>query len=302
MEELQYLNLMYDLLYYGDYRMDRTGTGTYSKFGYQMRFNLENDTLPLLTSKKVWFKGILHELLWMISGDTNIKYLQDNGVGIWNSWADENGNLDRVYGAQWRDWITPELLYQPCSQTDEKWYTLEEFEAAGYRIDNQTSICHKTIDQLAKVIEDIKTNPYSRRHIVTAWNPGEIDQMALPPCHMTFQFGVTKGKLNCHLLQRSGDTALGIPYNIAFYSLLTHMVAKITGLKAGEFVHTIVDAHLYVNHVDGAKEQLSRTPLYPFPKIKINGNQKTIDDFTFEDFELINYQSHPKIDFGPAAV
>lgn len=305
-EERQYLDILHNLLHYGDYRKDRTGVGTYSMFGTQMRFNLSNNTIPLLTSKKVFWKGIVHELLWMISGSTNIKYLQDHGVKIWDAWADENGDLGNVYGKQWRNWETSGVRYQPCSQTDDKWYTYDEYHDAGYYVDEQTGISSQSgsIDQLAKAIEDIKTNPYSRRIIVTAWNPGEIDQMALPPCHMTFQFGVTKGKLNCHLLQRSGDWALGIPYNIAFYSLLTHMIAKITGLEAGEFVHTIVDHHLYVNHVDGARLQLEQADkgLYPFPQIKIHGDQKSIDDFTFEDFELINYQSQPAIKFGDVAV
>ena len=256
----QYLDLLDHVLQNGTVKEDRTGTGTKSVFGYQMRFNLE-DGFPLLTTKKLHTKSIIHELLWFLKGETNIKYLQDNGVRIWNEWADENGDLGPVYGSQWRSWIN----------------------AKG-----------ETIDQISQVIDSIKNNPDSRRHIVNAWNVGEIDNMALPPCHILFQFYVANGKLSCQLYQRSADIFLGVPFNIASYAMLLSMVAQVTGLKPGEFVHTLGDAHIYLNHIEQVKEQLSRTP-YSLPQLEINKEVKSIFDFTFEDFKIKNYNSHPHI-------
>ena len=256
----QYLDLLDHVLQNGTVKEDRTGTGTKSVFGYQMRFNLE-DGFPLLTTKKLHTKSIIHELLWFLKGETNIKYLQDNGVRIWNEWADENGDLGPVYGSQWRSWIN----------------------AKG-----------ETIDQISQVIDSIKNNPDSRRHIVNAWNVGEIDNMALPPCHILFQFYVANGKLSCQLYQRSADIFLGVPFNIASYAMLLSMVAQVTGLKPGEFVHTLGDAHIYLNHIEQVKEQLSRTP-YSLPQLEINRDVKSIFDFTFEDFKIKNYNSHPHI-------
>ena len=256
----QYLDLLDHVLQNGTVKEDRTGTGTKSVFGYQMRFNLE-DGFPLLTTKKLHTKSIIHELLWFLKGETNIKYLQDNGVRIWNEWADENGDLGPVYGSQWRSWIN----------------------AKG-----------ETIDQISQVIDSIKNNPDSRRHIVNAWNVGEIDNMALPPCHILFQFYVANGKLSCQLYQRSADIFLGVPFNIASYAMLLSMVAQVTGLKPGEFVHTLGDAHIYLNHIEQVKEQLSRTP-YSLPQLEINKDVKSIFDFKFENFKIVNYNSHPHI-------
>lgn len=261
-----YLDLLRTVLETGTYRDDRTGTGTYSIFGAQARFSLTPD-FPLLTSKKLHLRSIIHELLWFIQGNTNIAYLKENKVSIWDEWADEDGNLGRVYGAQWRDWDAPD----------------------GSRV-----------DQLAEVIDSLKNNPDSRRHIVCAWNPGEVQHMALPPCHALFQFYVANGELSCQLYQRSADIFLGVPFNIASYALLTMMVAQVCDLKPKEFVHTFGDLHLYANHVDQAKEQLSREPR-ALPQMKINPDVKTIDGFKFEDFELTNYDPYPAIK-APIAV
>jgi thymidylate synthase len=259
----QYLDLLQYVLDHGVKRQDRTGTGTVSVFGYQMRFNLQ-DGFPLLTTKKLHFKSIAYELLWFLRGETNVRYLQEHGVSIWNEWADEQGELGPVYGSQWRHWKAPD---------------------------------GRVIDQLASVIEGIRTNPTSRRLVVSAWNPGELDQMALQPCHALFQFYVAEGKLSCQMYQRSADIFLGVPFNIASYALLTMMVARITGLEPGEFVHTLGDTHLYLNHIEQAKFQLTRQP-YPLPQLIINPERKagdSIDDFHYEDFELCNYQAHPSI-------
>ena len=256
----QYLDLLSHLLDTGNPRADRTGTGTLSRFGYQMRFNLA-DGFPVVTTKKVHLKSIIHELLWFLKGDTNVKYLQDNGVKIWNEWAGEDGELGPVYGHQWRSWSAPD---------------------------------GREIDQISKVIEQIKNNPLSRRLIVNAWNVGDLDKMKLPPCHLLFQFYVNDGKLSCQLYQRSADVFLGVPFNIASYALLTLMVAQVTGLQPGDFVHTFGDAHIYNNHLDQVRLQLSREP-YPLPQMKINPEVKSIFDFKFEDFELVNYQAHPHI-------
>jgi len=256
----QYLDLLQHVIDQGRPREDRTGTGTKSVFGYQMRFNLE-EGFPVVTTKKLHLKSIIHELLWFLAGDTNVKYLQDNGVRIWNEWADENGDLGHIYGYQWRSWPTPE---------------------------------GKSIDQISQLISDIKTNPISRRLIVSAWNVGDLDKMNLPPCHLLFQFFVNEGKLSCQLYQRSADIFLGVPFNIASYALLTMMVAQVTGLLPGDFVHTFGDAHIYNNHLDQVNLQLSRSPL-PLPLLRINPEVKSIFDFKYDDFELINYQSHPHI-------
>ena len=256
----QFHDLMRHVLEHGVKKEDRTGTGTISVFGYQMRLNLE-EGFPLLTTKKLHTKSIIHELLWFLQGDTNIKYLKDNGVSIWDEWADANGNLGPVYGHQWRSWPTKD---------------------------------GKTIDQITKVVEMIKKTPDSRRLIVSAWNVADIDNMKLPPCHAFFQFYVANGKLSCQLYQRSADIFLGVPFNIASYALLTMMMAQVCGLKAGEFVHTFGDAHLYSNHIEQAKLQLSRD-CRPLPTMKINPNVKSIFDFKFEDFTLENYDPHPHI-------
>ncbi|XXQ67403.1 thymidylate synthase [Neisseriaceae bacterium B1] len=256
----QYLDLMRDVLDNGTDKSDRTGTGTRSVFGRQMRFDLAQG-FPLLTTKKLHLRSIIHELLWFLKGDTNIKYLKDNNVSIWDEWADENGDLGRVYGAQWRSWRG----------------------ANG-----------ETVDQIANLIEQIKKNPDSRRLIVSAWNPAEVDDMALPPCHALFQFYVANGKLSCQLYQRSADIFLGVPFNIASYALLTMMVAQVCGLQVGEFVHTLGDAHLYSNHFDQAREQLSRTPR-ALPTMHINPDVNDIFAFTFDDFELRNYDPLPHI-------
>jgi thymidylate synthase len=256
----QYFELLDHVLNKGAKKSDRTGTGTLSVFGYQMRFDL-GEGFPLMTTKKLHLKSILHELLWFISGDTNIKYLKDNGVKIWDEWADEKGNLGPVYGSQWRSW-----------------------PAADGR----------KIDQLINVIRSIKTTPDSRRHIVSAWNVGEIEKMVLPPCHILFQFYVADGKLSCQLYQRSCDIFLGVPFNIASYALMTLMVAQATSLKPGEFIHSLGDAHIYLNHIDQVKLQLTRAP-YKMPKMTINPDVTDITKFRFEDFTLSDYLSHPNI-------
>lgn len=256
----QYLNLLQHVLECGVPKGDRTGTGTLSVFGYQMRFDLR-DGFPLITTKKVHFKSVLHELLWMLQGNTNVRPLQERGVSIWDEWADERGELGPVYGAQWRSWKS----------------------ADG-----------RTIDQIAQVIEQIKSNPDSRRLLVSAWAVGEIEKMALPPCHVLFQFYVAESRLSCQLYQRSGDLFLGVPFNIASYAALTLMVAQVCGLQPGEFVHTFGDVHLYRNHLEQARLQLTRQP-YPLPRLKINPAIRSIFDFRFEDFELLGYQAHPRI-------
>lgn len=255
-----YLELLDHVLTNGTDRSDRTGTGTLSVFGAQLRFSL-NPTFPLLTTKKLHLRSIIYELLWFLKGDTNIKYLNDHKVSIWDEWADEDGNLGRVYGAQWTDW---------------------------------TNSQGESLNQIAQVVDSLKNNPNSRRHIVCAWNPGEINQMALPPCHALFQFYVAHGKLSCQLYQRSADLFLGVPFNIASYALLTQMIAQVCDLEANEFVHTFGDLHLYKNHLDQAKEQLSRTPRAQ-PTMRINPEVNNLDDFVYEDFSLENYDPHPTI-------
>lgn len=255
-----YLDLLQHILDHGTDKSDRTGTGTRSVFGYQMRFNLA-DGFPMVTTKKLHLKSIIHELLWFIQGDTNVRYLQENGVRIWDEWAREDGSLGPVYGKQWRSW---------------------------------TGTDGKTHDQLMDVIHQIKNNPDSRRMIVSAWNVGELGDMALMPCHALFQFYVANGKLSCQLYQRSADVFLGVPFNIASYALLTLMLAQVCGLEAGEFIHTFGDVHIYSNHMEQVKLQLTRTP-YPLPQMKINHERKSITDFVYSDFELQNYQCHPAI-------
>ncbi len=262
----QYLDLLREIMDKGVVKSDRTGVGTKSIFGHQMRFDL-SEGFPLLTTKKVHLKSIIYELLWFISGDTNVKYLQDHKVTIWDEWADENGDLGPVYGRQWRSWQTPD---------------------------------GRSIDQLSEVIETIKKNPDSRRMIVCAWNPSDVDRMALPPCHCFFQFYVADGRLSCQLYQRSADTFLGVPFNIASYALLTMMIAQVCGLKPGEFVHTTGDTHIYLNHFDQVREQLSREPR-PLPKMRINPEVKSIFDFVYEDFTLEDYDPWPAIK-APVAV
>ena len=256
----QYLDLLQHVLDHGVLKEDRTGTGTHSVFGYQMRFNLQ-DGFPLLTTKKLHLKSIIHELLWFLKGDTNVKYLQENGVRIWNEWADENGDLGHIYGYQWRSW--PDYN-------------------GGH------------IDQIKEAIDTIQNNPDSRRIIVSAWNVADLPQMNLPPCHAFFQFYVANGKLSLQLYQRSADIFLGVPFNIASYALLLMMVAQVTGLEAGDFVHTLGDAHIYNNHIEQVREQLSREPR-DLPKMKLNPNVKSIFDFKYEDFELTDYNPHPHI-------
>ena len=251
---------MQHVLDHGTHKEDRTGTGTISVFGYQMRFNLA-DGFPMLTTKKLHLKSILHELIWFLKGDTNIQYLTDNGVSIWNEWADEQGNLGPVYGSQWRSWPAPD---------------------------------GQSIDQISQVIQQIKNNPDSRRLIVSAWNVGVIPQMALPPCHAFFQFYVADGKLSCQLYQRSADIFLGVPFNIASYALLTHMVAQVCDLQVGEFIHTLGDAHLYTNHLEQAKLQLTRD-FRSLPQLKMNPDIKDIFEFKFEDFSIEGYDPHPHI-------
>jgi len=256
----QYLDLLDHVLTYGTKKSDRTGTGTISVFGYQMRFNL-GEGFPVITTKKLHLKSIIHELLWFISGDTNIRYLNENGVRIWNEWADKDGYLGPVYGYQWRSW-----------------------PADGGR----------KIDQLANVIESVIKAPDSRRHIISAWNVGDLDKMALPPCHLLFQFYVAEGKLSCQIYQRSADIFLGVPFNIASYALLTMMIARVTGLKPGDFVHTLGDAHIYINHIEQVKLQLKREP-FRLPVMVINPAVTDIRDFRYEDFTLTGYTAHPHI-------
>jgi thymidylate synthase len=263
--ERQYLALLADILENGVRRGDRTGTGTLGVFGRQMRFDLSKG-FPLLTTKKLHRKSIILELLWFLRGDTNVKWLQERGVTIWDEWADADGELGPVYGKQWRSWAAPD---------------------------------GRVIDQIANVVEGLKTNPESRRHIVSAWNPAEVDDMALPPCHCLFQFYVADGKLSCQLYQRSADVFLGVPFNIASYALLTLMVAKVTGLEPGEFVHTLGDAHLYLNHLDQAREQLGREP-FPFPTMTL-ADKRDLFAFEYEDFKLAGYKAHDKI-AAPIAV
>lgn len=261
----QYLDLLSHVMDTGTDRMDRTGTGTRGVFGYQMRFDLAQG-FPMVTTKKLHKKSIVHELIWFLAGDTNIKYLKENGVRIWDEWADEDGDLGPVYGKQWRRWEGPE---------------------------------GRVIDQIKNVIEAIKTNPYSRRHIVSAWNPADVDDMALPPCHCLFQFYVTpqdngKSKLSCQLYQRSADIFLGVPFNIASYALLVHMMAQICDLDVGDFVHTFGDAHIYSNHFEQVREQLSREP-NPLPRLKLNPDVSEIDGFSYEDVKILDYDAHPHI-------
>ncbi|WP_345794613.1 thymidylate synthase [Thauera sp. JM12B12] len=262
----QYLDLMSHVLEHGDRKTDRTGTGTLSVFGWQMRFRLQ-DGFPLLTTKKLHTRSIIHELLWFLQGDTNIRYLKANGVSIWDEWADENGELGPVYGKQWRRWQT----------------------ADG-----------RSIDQISRLVDGIRHNPDSRRHLVTAWNPGEVDNMALPPCHALFQFYVANGRLSCQLYQRSADIFLGVPFNIASYALLTHMVAQACDLEPGDFVWTGGDCHLYLNHLEQAREQLTREPR-PLPRLRLNPAVKDVFAFRFEDFVLDGYDPHPHIK-APVAV
>lgn len=264
--EHQYEDLMRHVFFHGVNKSDRTGTGTRSVFGYQMRFNLQHG-FPLVTTKKLHLRSIIHELLWFLKGDSNIKYLKDNGVSIWDEWADENGNLGPVYGAQWRHWKTP---------------------GGG------------EIDQLSNVMQSLREKPDSRRHIVSAWNVADVDNMALPPCHSLFQFYVADGRLSCQLYQRSADLFLGVPFNIASYALLTMMVAKVCGYTAGDFVHTLGDAHIYLNHFEQVETQLGRTPRQ-LPKMIIHGKQKDIFSFEYEDFELTGYDPYPAIK-APVAV
>lgn len=262
----QYHDLLRRILDEGVRKEDRTGTGTISLFGHQMRFDL-SEGFPAVTTKKLHLKSIIHELLWFLKGETNIAYLKENGVSIWDEWADDEGNLGPVYGSQWRSWQTPE---------------------------------GETIDQIARTIEMIRTNPDSRRMIVSAWNVGEIDRMKLPPCHLLFQFYVAEGRLSCQLYQRSADVFLGVPFNIASYALLTMMVAQVTGLEPGDFVHTFGDVHIYNNHLEQVNTQLSREP-YPLPTMEMNREITSIFDFTYGDFKLQDYQSHPRIS-APVAV
>jgi thymidylate synthase len=262
----QYLDLMRHVRDHGVKKEDRTGTGTVSVFGHQMRFDLSQG-FPVVTTKKLHLRSIIHELLWFLQGDTNIRYLKENGVRIWDEWADENGNLGPVYGSQWRNWPTPDGRH---------------------------------IDQIAQVIQQLKNNPDSRRIIVSAWNVAEIDNMALPPCHAFFQFYVADGKLSCQLYQRSADIFLGVPFNIASYALLTMMMAQVTGLQAGDFVHTLGDAHLYSNHMEQVELQLSREP-FPLPQMKLNPAVTDLFDFKYEDFELVGYEHHQHIK-APVAV
>ena len=262
----QYLDLMAHVRDKGVRKEDRTGTGTLSVFGWQMRFDLA-DGFPLVTTKKVHTKSVIHELLWFLAGDTNIRYLKANGVSIWDEWADENGDLGPVYGRQWRSWATPDGA---------------------------------TIDQMKLLLKDLKERPDSRRHIVSAWNVADVGEMALPPCHCLFQFYVAEGRLSCQLYQRSADIFLGVPFNIASYALLTQMIAQVVGLEPGDFVHTLGDAHLYLNHLDQADRQLSRDPR-PLPQMRLNPEVTNLFDFAYEDFELVGYDPHPHIS-APVAV
>lgn len=256
----QYLDLLSHVLEQGTRKKDRTGTGTISTFGYQMRFNL-SDGFPLLTTKKLHIKSIIHELLWFLQGDTNIKYLNDRDVRIWNEWADKEGNLGPIYGYQWRSWPTPDGT---------------------------------TIDQVSEVVESIQHDPESRRHIISAWNVGELDKMALPPCHILFQFYIADGKLSCQLYQRSADIFLGVPFNMASYSFLLMMMAQVTGLQPGEFIHTLGDAHIYTNHEDQVRMQLLRDPR-PLPTVRLNPEIRSVFGFTYDDFTVEHYDPHPHI-------
>jgi len=266
MSERQYLDLLAEVLERGARKSDRTGTGTLSVFGRQLRFSL-GESFPLLTTKKLHLKSIIYELLWFLRGETNVRWLKDHGVSIWDEWADERGELGPVYGYQWRHWRTPE---------------------------------GREIDQIAQLIQNLRSRPDSRRHIVSAWNPADVDKMALPPCHALFQFYVAQGRLSCQLYQRSADLFLGVPFNIASYALLTLMVSQVTDLKPGEFVLTLGDAHLYLNHLEQAREQLSRTPR-PFPRMRLNPARRELLDFQYEDFTLEGYEPHPAIK-APIAV
>jgi len=257
---LEYLELLDHILQNGESKNDRTGTGTLSIFGYQMRFDLSRG-FPLVTTKKLHIRSIVYELLWFLSGDTNIRYLNDNGVSIWNEWADNNGDLGPVYGKQWRSWSAPN---------------------------------NETIDQISNLLINIRENPDSRRHIISAWNVSDVENMALPPCHCLFQFYVSNNKLSCHLYQRSADVFLGVPFNIASYALLTHMIAHVSNLNVGDFVHTFGDAHIYANHVEQVKLQLQRKPMN-LPKIELNSSVNNLFDFQYEDIKIIDYQSHPHI-------
>ncbi len=262
----QYLNLMHHVRDHGVRKEDRTGTGTLSVFGYQMRFDLA-EGFPIVTTKKLHLRSIIHELLWFLQGDTNVRYLQENGVTIWDEWADEQGELGPVYGYQWRSWPTPD---------------------------------GQLVDQMAELVHQLRHNPDSRRHIISAWNVADIPRMALPPCHCLFQFYVAEGKLSCQLYQRSADIFLGVPFNIASYALLTLMVAQVTGYEPGDFVHTLGDAHLYSNHLEQVETQLARQP-FPLPTMRLNPEVKDLFAFRYEDFELVGYQSHPRI-VAPIAV
>ncbi|MFW5454099.1 thymidylate synthase [Thioalkalivibrio sulfidiphilus] len=264
--EQEYLRLLRNVLEQGTRKSDRTGTGTLSLFGYQMRFDL-SERFPLLTTKRIHLKSVIHELLWFLRGDTNIKYLRDNCVTIWDEWADANGDLGPIYGYQWRSWPTPDGRH---------------------------------IDQISEVVEAIRHSPDSRRLVVSAWNVADLDKMALPPCHILFQFYVAQGRLSCQLYQRSADIFLGVPFNIASYALLTLMVAQVTGLTPGEFIHTLGDAHLYLNHLEQAREQLTRVPRAP-PVMRLNPAKASLFDFEYEDFELLGYDPHPAIP-APVAV
>ena len=257
---IEYLELLDHILQNGESKNDRTGTGTLSIFGYQMRFDLSRG-FPLVTTKKLHIRSIVYELLWFLSGDTNIRYLNDNGVSIWNEWADNNGDLGPVYGKQWRSWSSPN---------------------------------NETIDQISKLLVNIRKNPDSRRHIISAWNVSDVEHMALPPCHCLFQFYVSNNKLSCHLYQRSADVFLGVPFNIASYALLTHMIAHVSNLKVGDFVHTFGDAHIYTNHIEQVKMQLQRKPMN-LPKIELNNSVNNLFDFQYEDIKIIDYEPHPHI-------
>jgi thymidylate synthase len=297
---IQYLDLLRHVLEHGKFKADRTGTGTYSVFGAQTRFDLRHN-FPALTTKKLHLRSIIYELLWFLRGDTNVRWLQENKVTIWDEWADENGNLGPVYGKQWRHWVKRSKP-RKFAESDPTLFDLSEFivEPAAISTGARIRTGEWGVDQIQEVIKQIKKNPDSRRLIVSAWNVADIDSMALPPCHCLFQFYVSDGELSCQLYQRSADIFLGVPFNIASYALLTLMVAQVCGLKPGEFVHTFGDLHLYSNHVEQAKLQLSREPR-PLPQMKLNPEVKNIDRFKFEDFELVGYDPHPVIK-APIAV
>jgi len=281
-----YLDLVADVLDNGVEKTDRTGTGTISVFGRQMRFNLEGGSIPLLTTKKMHTRSIIHEILWYLQGDTNVKYLQDNGVRIWNEWADDNGDLGPVYGAQWRRWPKYEIVgYEDSVE-----------HVGGQETFFNAKVKVSYIDQIAEIINTLRHNSDSRRIIVNAWNVADINDMALPPCHYAFQFWVADNKLSCMLNQRSCDTGLGVPFNIVQYSILTHMIAHVTGLEPGEFIWSGGDVHIYKNHIAPLNEQILRdASVFPSPTLVLNSNVKEIDDFTFDDFEIIDYESHPTI-------